>query len=55
MRFYSNQHKYYCGIDLHTQKMYVYILDAAGEVFFSLDKPVNGCSFPLLRVAVISQ
>ena len=32
MKFYTNQHKYYCGIDLHTQKMYVCILDAAGEV-----------------------
>ena len=34
MRFYTNQHKYYCGIDLHTKKMYVCILDAAGEVRF---------------------
>jgi hypothetical protein len=23
MRFYNNQRKYYCGIDLHTRKMYV--------------------------------
>ena len=32
MRFYTNQHKYYCGIDLHTQKMYVCILDSTGEI-----------------------
>ena len=32
MRFYTKQHKYYCGIDLHTQKMYVCILDATGEI-----------------------
>jgi transposase len=32
MRFYTKQHKYYCGIDLHTKKMYVCILDAGGEV-----------------------
>ena len=32
MRFYTNQHKYYCGIDLHTRKMYICILDEKGEI-----------------------
>ena len=32
MNFYTKQHKYYCGIDLHTNKMYVCILDEAGEI-----------------------
>jgi transposase len=32
MRFYTKQHKFYCGIDLHTKKMYLCILDAEGEV-----------------------
>jgi transposase len=32
MRFYNNQHKYYCGIDLHTRKMYICILDEKGEI-----------------------
>jgi hypothetical protein len=32
MQFYIKQHKYYCGIDLHTKKMYVCILDGQGEV-----------------------
>jgi len=31
MRFYNKQHKYYCGIDLHTKKMYVCILNSNGE------------------------
>lgn len=31
MRSYSKQHKYYCGIDLHTKKMFVYILNSSGE------------------------
>ena len=31
MRFYKNQHKYYCGIDLHSSKMYVCIVDSAGK------------------------
>ncbi|GAB2661881.1 hypothetical protein GCM10026988_32950 [Vibrio panuliri] len=26
MRFYNNQHNYYCGIDLHARLLYVYIL-----------------------------
>jgi transposase len=32
MRFYTGQHRYYCGIDLHTKKMYVCILDAEGQI-----------------------
>jgi len=28
MNFYTKQHKFYCGIDLHTKKMFVCILDA---------------------------
>ena len=31
MRFYTKQHQYYCGIDLHTKKMYVCILNSSGE------------------------
>ena len=32
MRFYTKQHKFYCGIDLHAKKMYVCVLDSAGEI-----------------------
>jgi hypothetical protein len=32
MNFYKNQHKYYCGIDLHARKMYVCILNNKGKV-----------------------
>jgi hypothetical protein len=31
MRFYTTQHPYDCGIDLHTRTMYVCILDHTGE------------------------
>ena len=31
MRFYTRQHKYYCGIDLHARKMYVCIIDHRGK------------------------
>jgi transposase len=32
MRFYTNQHKFYCGIDLHARKMYLCVLDQNGEI-----------------------
>src|SRR5438034_8890496 len=31
MRFYTKQHPFYCGIDLHARTMNVCILDQAGE------------------------
>lgn len=35
MRFYTPQHRYYCGIDLHARTMYVCVLDQEGEVLVS--------------------
>jgi transposase len=32
MRFYTIQHTFYCGIDLHVDWMYVCVIDAEGEV-----------------------
>ena len=32
MRFYTKQHPFYCGIDLHARTMYVCILDQDGEI-----------------------
>src|SRR5574341_1733207 len=32
MRFYSRQHKHYCGIDLHARTMSLCVLDQAGEI-----------------------
>ena len=32
MRFYTRQHRHYCGVDLHARSMYVCILDAEGSV-----------------------
>jgi len=32
MRFYSKQHKYYCGVDLHAQTMYVCIIDQQARI-----------------------
>ena len=32
MRFYSKQHKAYCGIDLHARSMYVCVLNHDGAI-----------------------
>lgn len=37
MRFYNNQHNYYCGIDLHARSMYLCILDREGKVVLHRD------------------
>ena len=34
MRFYTQQHRFYCGVDLHARTMYLCILDAAGQVVY---------------------
>src|ERR671918_2716350 len=32
MQFYTKQHQFYCGIDLHARAMYVCILNQSGEI-----------------------
>jgi len=32
MRFYTHQHPFYCGIDLHARSMYVCIVNHEGEI-----------------------
>ncbi len=32
MRFYTKEHEYYCGVDLHTQSMYVCIINQQGKI-----------------------
>jgi hypothetical protein len=32
MRFYTNTHRHYCGIDLHARSMYLCILNGDGEI-----------------------
>jgi transposase len=39
MRFYNQQHRHYCGIDLHVKTMYVCILDSAGQVLVHRNVP----------------
>ena len=41
MNFYTNYHKHYCGIDLHSKKMYLCILDDAGKILFHKNMAAN--------------
>jgi hypothetical protein len=34
MRFYTEQHQYYCGIDLHARTMFLCVLDQSGKICF---------------------
>jgi hypothetical protein len=39
MRFYSQPHAFYCGVDLHARTMYLCILDSAGAVVLHQNLP----------------
>jgi len=45
MRFYTQQHKHYCGIDLHARMMYLCVLDAPGTVLLSRNIQCNPKAF----------
>ncbi len=41
MHFYTRQHRFYCGIDLHARNMYVCIIDQGDEVVFPRNLPTD--------------
>ncbi len=45
MNFYTQQHKHYCGIDLHAKAMYVCILDQAGTIVVHKNLPTTPEAF----------
>jgi hypothetical protein len=47
MRFYTQTHAYYCGIDLHARSMYLCVLDQQGEVL--LHRKVRACPEAFLK------
>ena len=47
MRFYTKQHQFYCGIDLHARTMYLCILNQAGEILVHRHMPA--APEPLLK------
>lgn len=45
MRFYTKQHRYYCGIDLHARSMYVCILNQKGEILLHRNMKTDPATF----------
>jgi len=45
MKFYTNSHKHYCGIDLHTKMMYVCILDSDSNILIHKNISTNEKAF----------
>src|SRR2546421_5379472 len=41
MRFYTQQHQFYCGIDLHARTMYLCILNQDGEIVVHRNMPTS--------------
>ena len=41
MRFYTKQHQFYCGIDLHARTMYVCVLNQDGEILVHRNMPAG--------------
>ena len=48
MRFYTHQHRYTCGIDLHARSLYVCILDDTGQKL--VHKNIKASPEPLLKL-----
>ena len=47
MRFYTNQHPFYCGIDLHARSMYVCIVSHDGDML--LHRNMKAAPAPFLQ------
>ncbi len=45
MRFYTQQHECYCGIDLHARSMFLCILNQAGELVLHRNMRANPDAF----------
>ena len=41
MRFYTGQHAFYCGIDLHARVMYLFVMDQGGEILLHKNLPAD--------------
>ncbi len=41
MRFYSGQHRFYCGVDLHARSMYVCIINRDGDTLVHRNLPTD--------------
>ena len=41
MRFYTKQHKFFCGIDLHARSMFICIVDEQGKTVFHRNRKAS--------------
>jgi len=41
MKFYSQSHKHYCGVDLHTRSMYLCVQDQDGKRLLHQNYPAD--------------
>ena len=55
MKFYTHQHKHYCGIDLHARAMHVCILDQSGTKLVRKNLPTTLEAFLRLSAARIGK
>jgi hypothetical protein len=53
MRFYTQQHKFYCGIDLHARSMDVCLLSQDGEIL--LHRHMQAAPAPCLQAVAPSR
>ena len=42
---YNQQHRFYCGVDLHARSMFVHVLDHKGKTVFEEDLPADPDAF----------
>ena len=45
MRFYQQQHGFYCGVDLHARTMHVCVIDDEGQTRKHVNLPCDGGRF----------
>jgi hypothetical protein len=45
MRFYQQQHQFYCGVDLHARCMYLCVLDQSGQTVLHQNYPADPRAF----------
>lgn len=45
MRFYTQRHEFYCGVDLHARSMYLCIIDQEGDILAHKNIPTDRETF----------
>jgi transposase len=45
MRLYTQQHRFYAGVDLHARSMFLHVLDQSGQTVFARDLPARPEAF----------